>query len=66
MNKKKIQEKETSFWRSENGAVRCDLCPHNCLVQKDNAGLCGVRVNDNGKMISTVYGYSVCITCGSH
>ncbi len=28
--------------------VRCDVCPHRCVIHPDQAGLCGVRVNANG------------------
>jgi pyruvate formate lyase activating enzyme len=36
-------KKEALFFKVENGKVRCSLCPHNCLISKDNRGICGVR-----------------------
>jgi pyruvate formate lyase activating enzyme len=36
--------------------VRCSLCPHNCTIKDGKSGQCGVRVNENGKLISTIYG----------
>jgi pyruvate formate lyase activating enzyme len=36
--------------------VRCLLCPHSCLIADGKAGLCRVRVNHQGKLITNVYG----------
>lgn len=43
--------------------VRCDLCPHGCLVSDGKLGMCGVRRNDGGILCSLNYG-KVCVsTC---
>ena len=34
--------------------VRCRLCPHGCTIRKGQTGLCGVRSNLNGDMVSLV------------
>lgn len=39
-----------------DGEVRCRLCPHHCRLRHDEAGLCGVRVNEAGRLISINYG----------
>ena len=38
------------------GSVRCDLCPHLCRLQNGQRGICGSRRNDNGRLVSEVYG----------
>ncbi len=41
--------------------IRCYLCPHECLIVKDRRGICGVRKNIGGTLVSEVYGYPVAI-----
>ena len=36
--------------------VRCELCPHECVIPPGKSGDCRVRVNIDGKLIATVYG----------
>jgi pyruvate formate lyase activating enzyme len=42
--------------------VRCRLCPNDCMIVQGKSGLCRTRVNIDGKLYSTVYGYP----CGLH
>jgi len=44
------------FWQKENGAVRCKLCPHSCLIPNEGKGLCGVRKNYSNTLYTLVYG----------
>jgi len=36
-------KREALFFKLEDGKVRCSLCPHNCLISKNQRGICGVR-----------------------
>jgi pyruvate formate lyase activating enzyme len=36
--------------------VRCGVCRHNCLIPEGKFGICGVRQNQKGKIVLTVYG----------
>jgi pyruvate formate lyase activating enzyme len=36
--------------------VKCNLCRHRCIIKPAARGICGVRENRNGKLISRVYG----------
>jgi pyruvate formate lyase activating enzyme len=38
------------------GAVRCNLCAHRCLIREGRKGICLVRENVNGELFSLVYG----------
>jgi len=40
----------------EDGVLRCDLCPHRCVVKDGRDGLCGTRGNSGGKMVLNNYG----------
>ena len=40
----------------EEDVVVCHLCAHRCRITPEKFGLCGVRQNRDGKLISTVYG----------
>lgn len=53
--KYKFVEKEAKFWKKENGKVRCLLCPHTCLLNEGQRGICGVRENRNGKLYTLIY-----------
>lgn len=39
-----------------DGAVRCGVCAHRCLVRPGRTGICGVRENRDGRLVSLVYG----------
>ncbi len=36
--------------------VRCQLCAHRCTISPDGRGICHVRENRDGKLITLVYG----------
>jgi len=38
------------------GMVRCHLCPHQCRIAPGDAGICRVRKNEAGTLVSLVYG----------
>ncbi len=40
----------------EDQVVRCDLCHHRCLIKPGHKGICQVRFNDEGRLVSMVYG----------
>lgn len=46
----------------EDLAVRCQACAHRCLVQPGRAGICGVRANQGGRLVSLVYGRAVSVS----
>ncbi len=49
------------FWQAQDGVVQCDLCPHRCTIAPGKTGLCRARRNDDGKLVSLVYGKPVTI-----
>jgi len=48
-------EREARFWEPQNGGVQCHLCPHECVIADGKRGICGVRENRNGRLISLIY-----------
>jgi len=54
--------KEASFYKQlESNAVECNLCAHNCKLSPGQTGICGVRQNVDGKLMSLVYGQAVAV-----
>jgi pyruvate formate lyase activating enzyme len=51
--------KEARFYEKQDSRVRCLLCPHLCSIAENGIGLCGVRQNMGGTLVSINYG---CIT----
>lgn len=37
-------------------SVTCTLCPHMCRIREGEHGLCGIRINSGGNIISLAYG----------
>ncbi len=49
--------KEARFYElRENSAVKCVLCPHECLINNGKSGICLIRKNKDGKLFQTAYG----------
>lgn len=44
------------YEKKENQSVKCLLCAHECLIEKEKYGFCGVRQNLEGKLFTHVYG----------
>ncbi len=53
--------KEARYWKGlrESSRVQCELCPHQCVIVPGKTGICGVRRNDEGTLMSLVWGRSV-------
>ncbi|OGC09327.1 hypothetical protein A3F86_00550 [candidate division WOR-1 bacterium RIFCSPLOWO2_12_FULL_45_9] len=48
--------KEAMFYeRLEEEKVECTLCPHYCKVAPGKTGICGVRQNIDGQLVSLIY-----------
>ena len=50
-------------WQTKHSEkrVQCELCPHNCLLSVGQVGLCKVRKNSDGELVSTVFGLPVAL-----
>ncbi len=49
--------KECRYYkRLESGGVECLLCPHHCRIANGKTGVCLSRRNQNGVLVSEVYG----------
>lgn len=47
---------EAKYYTSENGTVRCSLCPHRCTIAEGKSGICRTRKNVEGKLLAISYG----------
>ena len=43
------------FKKLEDNKIRCLSCKHFCIIDQNKTGICGVRANINGKLVSLVY-----------
>ena len=52
--------REAEFYSKETGGtVRCQLCPHFCILKPGQTGLCRSRNNQDGILVATNYGKSI-------
>jgi len=50
------------LWKPlKSGAVQCRLCNHFCAIKPGERGLCGVRENRGGELVTLVYGLPAAI-----
>ncbi len=47
---------QAKFFSHEKDKIRCDLCPHHCLLGLNQIGVCQVRKNSNSQLVSLNYG----------
>jgi len=49
--------RDAKFYKTlDNKKVRCNLCPHYCVIGPDERGICGVRKNIDGHLKAESYG----------
>jgi len=49
-------KKKALFWKKlKNSKVKCNLCSHNCIINNNDLGICGVRTNEAGMLFSLIY-----------
>jgi len=48
--------KDALFWEKLDGDIKCSLCHQQCRIRPGKRGLCGVRENQNDKLMTLVYG----------
>jgi len=44
------------FSKENSTTIRCFLCPHKCRIEENKSGICKVRKNEGGELISKNYG----------
>ncbi len=45
------------YWtKLDNNKVRCELCPHRCILKDGQMGVCRIRKNIGGKLYTLIYG----------
>ncbi|MFH1597724.1 MAG: AmmeMemoRadiSam system radical SAM enzyme [Patescibacteria group bacterium] len=47
------------FKKLENKKVQCLACNHRCTILPDNRGICAVRQNQDGNLVTLVYGKAI-------
>lgn len=46
---------EARLWKKQDGdSVKCQVCHHACSIKEGRPGICGVRFNKNGKLVTLV------------
>ena len=48
---------KASFFKAEANKIRCELCPHECLIGEGKTGLCHVRQNSSHNLLTLNYGF---------
>ena len=62
MSEKEEHIRRSSFFiELEDRAVKCTLCPHECVIKEGKVGVCGVRGNIDGELYSLNYGRLIAI-----
>ncbi|WP_017416065.1 AmmeMemoRadiSam system radical SAM enzyme [Clostridium tunisiense] len=49
-------KKNAMFYEKLGEKIHCFLCPHNCIIDKNNFGKCRVRINEDDKLYTINYG----------
>jgi len=53
--------KTALYWESYKDKIKCLLCPHFCIITAGSSGLCKVRKNIDGELVSTIFGEATSI-----
>ena len=63
INASEKKEKEAMFYEKlGNNLVKCQLCPHKCILPDGIRGLCKVRLNKGGTLYTLIFGKPCTVT----
>jgi len=52
-----MEKREAEYYNiTKDKIVKCNLCPHYCIIQPGKEGICWARKNDNGTLYAQNYG----------
>ncbi len=51
-----MPEHPAELWEPAGDRIHCLLCPHSCRIAPGGVGWCGVRRNDDGRLVALTYG----------
>ncbi len=51
-----MQREALLYKKIEDGSIQCNLCAHRCKIKMGNRGICRVRENQGGNLVTFVYG----------
>lgn len=54
-------KKAILYEKLENNKVRCIACSHQCLINDEKTGICGIRQNKDGDLYLLVYGKAISV-----
>jgi pyruvate formate lyase activating enzyme len=55
-----MKKHPAQLWdKKENKKVQCNLCQHRCVIAEDKKGLCGVRQNQDGELVTLNYAKAI-------
>lgn len=49
------------YEKGSDKRVRCKLCPHSCSINDKQFGICGVRRNENGTLVTYAYSNPIAV-----
>ncbi|MEK7287144.1 MAG: AmmeMemoRadiSam system radical SAM enzyme [Elusimicrobiota bacterium] len=53
--------REARWWRVACAGVQCTLCPFQCFLPEGQRGICRVRLNQGGRLVTLVWGHPVSV-----
>ncbi len=53
--------REALYWKTACNGVQCTLCPFRCFLPEGARGICNVRMNNAGRLVTLVYGQPVAV-----
>lgn len=55
--------RRAEYWSPlDDGALRCELCPHRCRIAPGHRGVCRIRENRDGVLYAAAYGETVSLS----
>ena len=56
-SQKQLNMERSLFFKTlDDGIVKCQLCPHGCLIGNNEHGFCNTRVNQDGNLYTETFG----------
>lgn len=53
--------RQASYWKPACLGVQCELCPFRCFLPEGNRGICRVRMNVGGRLMTLVHSHPVSV-----